>query len=147
VFLGPGISTRADEVQQQRLYHLIKHGAFGGNLPTERKVSELFRLPAARSRTLLRNVLYRFSIPLDSIMDSTLRSELSKAKRPQSDRVTLFIRDEAVLAGFNKKLDDANDQASERFALRKLSREQNVHDSFLIPLESYEFLCKHLGVA
>ncbi|NMB18828.1 MAG: hypothetical protein GX984_05170, partial [Erysipelothrix sp.] len=49
MLLGKGLPTRADEIKQHRLFHLVKH-YFQGVMPTEAEVSSMFQLTETESR-------------------------------------------------------------------------------------------------
>lgn len=53
MLLGKGLSTRADEIKQHRLYLLVKH-FFHGVIPNESEVSSVFQLTESESRALIR---------------------------------------------------------------------------------------------
>lgn len=64
MLLEGGAPSRADEVLEHRLYFLIRH-YFGGRIPSEPEVSQTFHETLSKSRTLIRNVLTRYSRELD----------------------------------------------------------------------------------
>lgn len=72
MFLGKRLPSRADEIRQHRLFHLIKH-FFVGRLPSEAEVSSMFQLTHSRSRSLLRFVMTRFRYDLEEEIRNTLR--------------------------------------------------------------------------
>jgi hypothetical protein len=50
MFKEKGLPTRADEVQQERLYFLLVH-YFGNRLPSESQISSIFQLTPSQART------------------------------------------------------------------------------------------------
>lgn len=59
MFKEKGLPTRADEVQQERLFYLLLH-YFQNRIPYEYEISSIFQITVSQSRTLLRNTLSRF---------------------------------------------------------------------------------------
>ncbi|MCK8488280.1 hypothetical protein M0651_13965 [Paenibacillus sp. MBLB2552] len=55
MLLGKGLPTRADEIKQHRLLHLITY-FFQNSLPNEAEVSSMFQLTETEARALIRNV-------------------------------------------------------------------------------------------
>ncbi len=63
MFLGRGFPSHADEIQQHRLYLMIKY-CFKDTLPSEAQVSSIFQLTQSKSRSLICSVLTRFHYEL-----------------------------------------------------------------------------------
>lgn len=78
MLLGKGLATRADEIKQHRLFHLVKH-YFQGRIPTESEVSLMFQLTESESRALIRNVRTKFRYQLEEEVFSTLKVIVSSA--------------------------------------------------------------------
>jgi hypothetical protein len=76
MLLGKGLPTRADEIKQHRLLHLIKY-YFNGKLPTETQVSLMFQLTESESRSLIKNVKTRFRYQLEKEISHTLQDVVS----------------------------------------------------------------------
>ncbi len=78
MFKQRGLPTRADEVQQERLYFLLKH-YFDQVVPCEREVSAIFQLTPAQSKTLLRNTKVKYRADLDAAIKNTLLAVLNSS--------------------------------------------------------------------
>lgn len=76
MLLGKGLPTRADEIKQHRLLHLIKY-YFKGKIPTETQVSLMFQLTESESRSLIKNVKTRFRYQLEKEISNTLQDVVS----------------------------------------------------------------------
>ncbi|NLM43340.1 MAG: hypothetical protein GX201_04900 [Clostridiales bacterium] len=53
MILGKQLPTRANEIRERKLFHLIKH-YFDGRIPNETEISTLFQLTESSSRTLFK---------------------------------------------------------------------------------------------
>lgn len=77
MLLGNGLSTRADEIKQHRLYHLIKN-FFVGHIPTEMEVARMFQLTESESKSLIKNVRTRFRYKLQAELNTSLKAALEE---------------------------------------------------------------------
>jgi hypothetical protein len=75
MILGKQIPTRANEMQERRLYHLMKN-YFVGKIPSEAEVSAFFQLTESSSRALIRNVKTKYKFNLEQ--ELYLVQELSR---------------------------------------------------------------------
>jgi hypothetical protein len=91
MFRDKGLPTRADEVQQERLFFLLMH-YFGNRLPDETIVSSIFQLTSSQSKTLLRNTKSRYRTRLVTRLKTTLLSIIQTAtQQTPPDGVYEFI--------------------------------------------------------
>ncbi|MCH7410684.1 hypothetical protein MM239_14850 [Belliella sp. DSM 111904] len=73
-----GLPTRADEVQQERLFFLLTH-YFQNRLPSENELSSIFQLTQSQSKTLLRNTKSRYRTKISNFIKNTLFVTLNSA--------------------------------------------------------------------
>ncbi|HYM60686.1 MAG TPA: hypothetical protein VEZ11_07320, partial [Thermoanaerobaculia bacterium] len=71
MFLGQKVFTRGSDIQEYRLFLLIRH-AFGGSIPDEQHISDLFQTTASQSGSLIRSVMSKFQYELRQVIDATL---------------------------------------------------------------------------
>jgi hypothetical protein len=83
MFLGMPMPSRADEIRQHRLFHLIKH-YFRDRVPSEADVSAMFQLAQRESRRLIGSVITRFRFHLADELSNTLR-EIVESAQGQAD--------------------------------------------------------------
>jgi len=100
MLLGKGLPTRADEIKQHRLLHLVKH-FYLGIIPTETEVSAMFQLTESESKSLIRNVKTRFRYQLESEIFNTSRATLTSAERVE-DLHRVVIQSDNVLEELNR---------------------------------------------
>lgn len=79
MFLEKGMSNRADEVKQDRLYFMIQH-YYADRIPTEAEISSIFQLTNSQSKTLLRNTNSRYRTKIARQIDASLREVVESAK-------------------------------------------------------------------
>lgn len=102
MLLGKGLPTRADEIKQHRLYHLIKH-YFNGRFPSEAEVSSMFQLTDSESKALIRNVKTKFKYQLEKELSYTLRSAISSAELSEiKAEYHVVIQSDNVLEELNR---------------------------------------------
>ncbi|SRR5260221_11737606 len=90
MFREKGLPTRAEEVQQERLFFLLTY-FFENRLPSENEISSIFQLTPAASKTLLRNTKSRYRTKISSYIKNTLRETLNAATQPEANGDYEFI--------------------------------------------------------
>jgi len=68
---GSPMPSRADEMRQHRLLHLIT--VFYGAIPSESEVGSIFQLTASQSRTLIRSTLARYRHALRPYLEERMK--------------------------------------------------------------------------
>ncbi|CAM3419395.1 hypothetical protein PALU110988_21550 [Paenibacillus lupini] len=105
MLLGKGLPTRADEIKQHRLFHLIVF-LFQNTLPNEAEVSSMFQLTESEARALIRNVRTRFRYQLDGHIQNTLRDILQQAALDTTQtEYHVIIQSNNVLEELNRIID------------------------------------------
>ena len=90
MFKEKGLPTRADEVQQERLFFLLTH-YFKNRIPSENELSSIFQLTQSQSRTLLRNTKSRYRTKISIFIKNTLRETLDSATQKDKNSPYEFI--------------------------------------------------------
>lgn len=88
MFKEKGLPTRADEVQQERLYFLLSY-YYQDKLPSENELSSIFQLTPSQSKTLLRNTKSRYRTKISEFIKNTLSQTLTTAT-PAVDHVSPY---------------------------------------------------------
>lgn len=140
MFLGEGLPSRADEIQQHRLFHLIKF-YFKGRLPTEAEISSMFQLTQSRSRTLLRLVMTRFHYDLEREIRNSLREAVKQADlNPAGTEYQVIIQSDNILEELNRII------AMRAPQLDPVTKVRNMSRTYAISEDSHDALCKYLGI-
>jgi hypothetical protein len=140
MLLGSGLPSRADEIREHRLFHLIKR-YFCGRLPSELEVSSMFQLTESRSKNLILYVITRFRYSLEDEITNTLRQTLINAEvidgginyRIFADPKNLVPELDRIVSGSGRRL-------------RRLIKIRNEDNMYSIAPDSYEYLCHQLGI-
>jgi hypothetical protein len=90
MFKEKGLPTRADEVQQERLFFLLTH-YFQNRLPSENELSSIFQLTQSQSKTLLRNTKSRYRTKISNFINNTLLETLNSAIQENTADTYEFI--------------------------------------------------------
>jgi hypothetical protein len=140
MFLGMGLPSRADEIREYRLYYLIKR-FFNGRIPDELEVSSMFQLPESRSKNLILYVLTRFHYDLDEEILNTLKEIIRGAERIHEGlEFRVFIQSRNMV----EELDRIIGRGGVRY--KKLSKARNESNMYIIAPDSYEVICRYLGI-
>ena len=79
MILGKQLPTRANEIRERKLFHLMKH-YFVGRIPNESEISALFQLTESSSRTLLRDVRTKYKYELEDELLNSIKALLRTAQ-------------------------------------------------------------------
>ncbi len=139
MLLGKQLPTRANEIRERRLYHLIKN-YFDNRIPSEAEISSVFQLTESDSRSLLRNVRTKFKYDLESLVQSTIRSTLEQAKNNEQGNYRLVIQSENILEELRQTV------ALEGPNLDQIQKVRSSAGVYIIPSDTYVLLCKFYGI-
>lgn len=140
MFLGIGLPSRANEIREYRLYHLIKR-YFQTRIPDELEVASMFQLPISRSKNLILNVLARFRYDLEEEILNTLRSIILDAENIDDGReYRVYISSANMVDELNRIIS----RSGRRF--RPLVRVRNEPNFYSIAPDSYTLIRQQLGI-
>lgn len=140
MLLAGGMPSRAPEIQEHRLFHLITH-YYGGRIPPESEIANLFHETMSRSRGMLRNVLTRYARELEESLHGTLQELLMTAQR-QGDQGPwrLVIQSDNSLEQLNHVI------ATRAPQLDPVRKVPNSARTYRIDADSFNVLCQHFGI-
>ena len=138
MFLGMGMPSRAEEIQQYRLYYLIKH-YFGETMPSEAEVSAMFQLTQPRSRSLIRSVVTRFRFDLEQELLTTLKETIENAELEDGE-YHVVIRSNHILDELNQIIET---EAPDLDPIRKV---RNKARTYCISEDSCDTIRKALEI-
>ena len=140
MFLGMGLPSRADEIRQHRLFHLIKH-YFVDGMPSEAEVASMFQLTQSRSKSLIRFVMTRFRYNLEQEIHNTLKATVEQAQfHDGSHEYRVVIQSDNVLEELNRIIGAVAPNLDPVRKVRNMSRTYSISE------DSYTVLCKHFGI-
>jgi hypothetical protein len=139
MLLGKGLPTRADEIRQHRLLHLIKY-YFLGRIPTEVEVSAMFQLTETESRSLIKSVKTRFRYELLQEIRQTLRTVVEAAtQRSSGEPYKVVIQSDNVLEELNQIIEK---EAPHCYPITKC---RSTAKTYEITEDSYQVIMNHFG--
>ncbi|WP_158898700.1 hypothetical protein [Burkholderia sp. L27(2015)] len=134
MFRGQKVLKRGSDFLEFRLSLLIAH-AFGGVIPDEQRVSNLFQTSATESRSLIRAVMSKYQYQMRSFVDQTLTTLLARAECEEEGGVYyLVIQSQNLVDELNRIL------ASIDGNLPPVARKKGSVATFEINPSSYERL-------
>ena len=141
MLLGRQLPTRADEIRERRLFLLLKH-YFGGRIPGETEVSQMFQLNERQSSHLLRNVRVKNKFELEHELMSTLHAILASATREaEGGPYTVVITSSMMVEELR--------QTVTRIAptLDQVAKVPSAASVYSIPADTYQALVEHFEPA
>jgi hypothetical protein len=139
MILGQRVFTRGQDMREWRLVLIIRH-VFGGQLPSERTISNLFQTSTGQSRSLLRAVMAKYQYELKDGVDATLGQLVGHAHQAGSGAPWTFTTDsENLVDALNREI--ANIDGT----LSQIVRVRNTVSTYEIPNASYLRLKQRYG--
>lgn len=134
MFKEKGLPTRADEVQQERLFYMLLH-YFENRVPYEHEISGIFQITQSQSRTLLRNTKSRFRTKINSFIRNSIKTILRQAElNDDGDTYEIEITSSVLKDEINMTLSQRNAR------LYPLSKKRGYLAIYQCPLDTYDFL-------
>ncbi len=138
MILGKQLPTRANEIRERKLFHLMKH-YFLGKIPDETEISTLFQLTESGSRTLLRNVRTKYKYELESELHNSIVELLESANHKKSTYRVVICSDNL--------LEELKQMVSIKAPyLDQIAKVRNSAGVYNIPEDTFEILCQEYGV-
>lgn len=139
MLLGNGLPTRADEIRQRRLLHLIKY-YFLDRIPTETEISSMFQLTEAESRTLLKSVKTRFRYELMQKIKDTLKHTVNSAQKVQnSNKYRVIIKSNNILEELNRLIGQLEPLCP------PITKQKDTSQNFEMSGDAYDKLVEYLN--
>ncbi|WP_434775076.1 hypothetical protein [Pseudomonas oryzihabitans] len=138
MFRGLKVFKRGSDINEYRLLLLIEN-AFGGTIPDERTVSNLFQTNLTESRSLIRAVIAKYQYQLRPHIKQTLVTTLQSAARPNNTAAYgVIIRSQNIVDELNKALAEIDG------TLPSVSKRKGSVSTYEIQPSSYDRLCEKL---
>jgi hypothetical protein len=140
MFLGQKVFTRGSDLLEYRLLLLIQH-AFGGRIPDEQKVCNLFQTTSSGSRSLIRSVMSKYQYQLKDAIENTAKQLLDSAELNGQDSVTVAVHNINLVEELNRELAEIDT------SLPPVQKKRGCVSTYELQPSSYDALCKQLGVS
>lgn len=140
MFLGQKVFTRGMDLQEYRLFLLIKE-AFGNQVPEEQRICDLFQTTATQSRSLLRSVMSKYQYELHDAINASCRQLIANATYDKDlDEWVVTINSDNMVEALNRAIGAMDG------ALPQVAKKRGSVCSYVLKPSSYERLCQHFGV-
>lgn len=134
MFKEKGLPTRADEVQQERLFFLFLY-YFENRIPFENDISSIFQITQSQSKTLLRNTNSRFRTKISSYLRNTLKTIIETGRfNDDSEKWEITITSNIMLEEINMIVTQTN------AVLKPLTKKRGYSNIYECPEDTYETL-------
>lgn len=138
MLLGKQLPTRANEIRERRLFHLLKH-FFTGRIPNESEISAMFQLTDTGSRSLLRNARTKFRYEVETELHNTVRTTLRTARR-RGEEYRVVIQSENILEELRQIV------SIKAPTYDQITKVKNSAGVYSIPDDTFVLLCECYGV-
>ncbi|HUZ40844.1 MAG TPA: hypothetical protein VMU68_05580 [Acidimicrobiales bacterium] len=139
MLLGSPLPSRADEIREKRLLHLLRHYAKAGELLTEIQICAMFQLNESEARRLLRGVRSRFRSELDDRVATSVVALLQSAKKQNDGNFRVQLTSDNLLDALKMAVTVNAPQ------LDQIIRVRGAAGLYDIPPDTYGELCKEFN--
>ncbi|HUI30370.1 MAG TPA: hypothetical protein VLX91_09140 [Candidatus Acidoferrales bacterium] len=139
MFKERGLPTRANEVQQERLFFLLNH-YFIDRLPGENEISSIFQVTPSQSKTLLRNTKSRFRTKIEKSIDNTLLQTLKSATQREDEGPYEFV------CTSQSTIEELNSIVGQKGpTLEPIKKIKDLANKYICAVDTYNLLMKELS--
>ncbi|MEA1883432.1 MAG: hypothetical protein U9N62_02800 [Thermotogota bacterium] len=139
MLLGKNLPTRANEVQERRLFHLLNY-YFKDRIPSESEIASIFQITINSSKTLLRNVRTKFRYQLVDKINNSIKVILKQSSK-KNDRFVTEIQNENLLEEIRQVVSKIAPN------LEQIKKVQNSACLFSISEDTLDVLCDHYDLS
>ncbi len=132
-----GMPTKADEISQERLYHLIRN-FYLDHLPTETEIASIFQLTDTQSKTLIQNVRSRYRTKIFEQIKNSLCDVMREAIRHTDTEFRLVIKSKNIVEELNHIV------SSKGPTLKKIMAVRGSACEYTCAIDTYNLLKREL---
>lgn len=137
MIIGQKVFTRGRDILEYRLFSLIKF-FFGGKIPEEQKICDLFQITATESRAFIRSIMSKYQYDLKETISSSLKEQVEKIQKDEETEIyRLSIQNQYFKDELNRILGTIDT------SLPIIEKERGTISTFIIQPSSYLKLCEH----
>lgn len=130
MYLGKNVYTRGSDIQENKLYLLIKNNVFDG-MPTEKEVSKFFQTTISQSKTLLRAVNTKYQYKLRNVFLKNLKETIERSNLVDGD-YELFVESKFILEALDILI------SSFGGGLAPIKKKRDTSSIYIIPNDTYQ---------
>ena len=140
MILGQKVFTRGRDIQEYRLYILIKY-LYEGRIPEEQKICDLFQITASESRSLMRSIMSKYQYDLRDCITQSIIEEIKKIQKAEhAEYYRLSIQNQYIRDELNRILGSIDT------SLPIIEKEKGTISTYIIKSSSYQELIKHFNI-
>jgi hypothetical protein len=136
MYLGKNIYKRGSDIQENKLYLLIKNNVFDG-IPTEKEVSKFFQTTISQSRTLLRAVNTKYQYKLRNVILENLKKTIEKSNLVDGD-YELFVESKFTLEELDILISSLGGEVA------PIKKKRDTSSIYIIPSDTYQRIIAHI---
>ena len=136
MYLGKNIYKRGSDIQENKLYLLIKNNVFDG-MPTEKEVSKFFQTTIGQSRTLLRAVNTKYQYKLRNVILENLKKTIEKSNLVDGD-YELFVESKFTLEELDILISSLGGEVA------PIKKKRDTSSIYIIPSDTYQRIIAHI---
>ncbi len=136
MYLGKNVYTRGSDMQENKLYLMIKNNVFNG-IPTEKEVSKFFQTTIGQSKTLLRAVHTKYQYKLRKGFLKSLKETIEKSK-PEEGDYELFVDSKFLLEELDILISSLGGD------LAPIKKKRDTSSIYIIPNDTYKKIIEHI---
>lgn len=138
MFKEKGIPTRADEVQQERLFFMLNY-YYVNRVPSETEISTIFQLTPSQSRSLLRNTKSKYRNKINNFIKSTLLNTLNQARSNDSGDYYFVCTSQSIIEDLNLIV------AQKGPELKSIEKIKGLANKYFCAIDTYNLLIQELS--
>lgn len=136
MYLGKNVYSRGSDIQENKLYLLIKNNVFDG-MPTEKEVSKFFQTTIGQSKTLLRAVNTKYQYKLRNLFLRNLKETIEKSNLVNGD-YELFVESKFKLEELDILISSLGG------GLAPIKKKRDTSSIYIIPNDTYQRIIAHI---
>jgi hypothetical protein len=140
MILGQKVFTRGRDIIEYRLFIFIKY-FFGGKIPEEQKICDLFQVTATETRSLIRSIMSKYQYELRETIITSVREEVQKiVKDEHGEDYKISIQNQYIKDELNRILGTLDT------SLPIIEKDKGTISTYIIKPSSYQRICDYFNV-
>lgn len=138
MFKEKGLPTRADEVQQERLFFMLNY-YYVDRVPSETEISTIFQLTPSQSRSVLRNTKSRYRNKINNFIKNTLLGTLNHATMNNNGDYDFVCTSQSIIEDLNLIV------AQKGPELKSIEKIKGLANKYTCAIDTYNLLIRELS--
>lgn len=140
MILGQKVFTRGRDIIEYRLFIFIKY-FFGGKIPEEQKICDLFQVTATETRSLIKSIMSKYQYELRDTIINSVKDEVEKiVKEENGEDYKISIQNQYIKDELNRILGTIDT------SLPIIEKDKGTISTYIIKPSSYQRICEYFNV-